>query len=310
MTRLDSWKLALGLSLLVSTPSSGCTDGSSGGGGTAGGAAAAGATSTTVPSGGGGSAPADGGGGDGGHATTAPSGEPMPVGDLAGWRQIFADDFVTDVALGDFPDAVSERWSAYADGWTDTSGNGTYDPSQVISIHGGVMDLFLHTAGGVHLVSAPVPKLPGAVGSGGGLLYGRYAIRFRADPVAGYKTAWLLWPDSEDWPQDGEIDFPEGDLDGTISAFMHWQGGTSGSDQDAYSSAATYSEWHTAVTEWTATACRFILDGTVLGTSTSRIPNTPMHWVIQTATWLGGTPPADDVSGHVEIDWVVVWEPS
>jgi len=51
--------------------------------------------------------------------------------------------------------------------------------------------------------------LPGAVGKEGGLLYGRYAIHFKADPVPGYKTSWLLWPDSEKWPQDGEIDFPE-----------------------------------------------------------------------------------------------------
>ena len=39
----------------------------------------------------------------------------------------------------------------------------------------------------------------------------------------GYKVAWLLWPKSGVWPRDGEIDFPEADLIGTISAFMHRQ---------------------------------------------------------------------------------------
>ncbi len=234
----------------------------------------------------------------------------MPVGDISGWKQIFADDFTTEVPLGSFPDAVSDRWSAYQDGWPDTSNNGTYYPSKVVSIQGGLMNLFIHTENGVHMVAAPVPKLPGAVGPEGGLQYGRYAIRFRADAVAGYKTAWLLWPDSENWPPDGEIDFPEGNLDGTISAFMHRQSADSGSDQDPYDTSVTYTDWHTAIIEWTASQCRFILDDVTIGTSTDRVPDTPMHWVIQTETALGGVVPADDAAGNVEIDWAVVYVPA
>src|SRR5215472_1874929 len=33
----------------------------------------------------------------------SPSGEPMPVGDIPGWHQVFSDDFTTDVPLGSFP---------------------------------------------------------------------------------------------------------------------------------------------------------------------------------------------------------------
>ncbi len=253
-------------------------------------------------------------------ASSAPSGEAMPVGDLPGWKQIFTDDFTTDVVLGAFsgcdpstgtcsglPASMKAKWWAYPDGWPDSSHNGTYMPSQVISVGSGVMDLNLHTLNGVHMVSAPVPKLPGAVGSGGGLQYGRYAILFKAEPVPGYKTAWLLWPDSDTWPRDGEVDFPEGNLNSKIDAFMHWQGGTEGNSQDAYSTNAVYTTWHTAVTEWTPTALTFYLDGQVIGKSTSRIPNTPMHWVIQTETALDGTVPSNNAVGNVQIDWVAVW---
>ena len=242
----------------------------------------------------------------------APSGEPAPVGDLPGWRQIFADDFTTDVALGSFPAAVSARWSGYPHPWNDTSKNGTYWPEKVISIHDGVMDLYLHTdANGVHCVAAPYPLLPGA-SSSNGLAAGRYAIRFRADAVAGYKTAWLLWPDSEHWPTDGEIDFPEGDLTGTISGYMHRMNGTSGGDQDAYSTGATYPTWHTAVLEWRPdlSDLKLFLDGALIGHSTSRVPSTPMHWVLQTETALTSTPPPASAAGHVEIDWVAVYTPS
>ncbi len=137
-----------------------------------------------------------------------PSGQAMPVGNLPGWTQVFADNFTENVPVGSFPAAVSGKWTAYPDGWPDTSGNGTYEPSKVVSIGHGVMDLYLHTENGVHMVSAPEPVIPGAPGGEGGLLYGRYAMRFRVDQVPGYKTAWLLWPDSENWA-DGEIDFPK-----------------------------------------------------------------------------------------------------
>jgi beta-glucanase (GH16 family) len=133
-----------------------------------------------------------------------------------------------------------------------------------------------------------------------------YAMRFKADQVPGYKTAWLLWPDSENWA-DGEIDFPEGNLTGTISAYMHHKGDPQA--QDGYSTGATYATWHTAVIEWTPQSVTFYLDGRVIGTSTDAavIPSTPMHWVLQTETRTSGGPPSDSAAGHVRIDWVTAY---
>jgi beta-glucanase (GH16 family) len=233
----------------------------------------------------------------------------MPVGDLPGWKQVFAEDFTRAVPLGRFPAAVSAKWFAYPDGWRDTSGNGTYYPSRVNSIHDGVLDWYVHTEGALHMVSAPVPRLPGSA-AGAGQLYGRYAVRFRADMLPGYKTAWLLWPDSDAWPRDGEIDFPEGDLDGTICAFTHHQGATSGSDQDAFCTGATYRRWHTAVIDWSPGKVRYLLDGRLIGTSRDRVPRTRMHWVLQTETALGGLLPDDATAGHVQVDWVAVYRPA
>lgn len=235
------------------------------------------------------------------------SGEAMPLGNLPGWQQVFTDDFTQNVPLGKFPSAVAAKWDAYPYDWPDTSKNGRYYPEKVVSIDNGLMNLYLHTENNIHMVAAPFPKIPGATGSGGGMQYGRYAIRFKSDPVPNYKTAWLLWPDSEVWPRDGEIDFPEGDLDSTIGAFMHRQNGTSGSDQDAYETTSRYTSWHTAVIEWRPESLKFILDGKTIGTSTSRIPNTPMHWVIQTETALD-TAPSNSAAGNLQIDWVAVYK--
>jgi hypothetical protein len=241
------------------------------------------------------------------YGPPGPSGQAMPVGNIPGWNQVFADDFVgQNVPIGQFPSAVSSQWTGYGDGSTDTTGNGEYMPSQVVSIHNGMMDLYLHTANGVHMVAAPEPIIPNAPGSQGGLLYGMYEIRFMADPVPGYKTAWLLWPDSEDW-NDGEIDFPEGNLNSTITASMHHVGDPE--DEEFYNTSYTYGTWHTAIIQWTPQSVIFTLDGQVIGddTNTSLIPSTPMHWVLQTETQLSGGPPSDSASGHVYIAWVTAY---
>jgi hypothetical protein len=249
-----------------------------------------------------------------------PSGECLPAGDPPGWRLLFADDFLEPVAPGQWsdcrmetmacfglPDPYRSRWWAFLAGWNDNA-SGVYSPSRVLTIADGVLDFHLHTEGGVHLAAAPVPLIHGRSGRLG-QLYGRYAVRFRADPLHGYKIAWLLWPDSEQWPRDGEIDFPEGNLDSVIEAYLHHQDGKAANDQSGFSSGIPVAgAWHTAVIEWTPEAVRFLLDGKAVGASAERIPDTPMHWVFEATTTLDGYEPADETDGYVQIDWVAVWE--
>ena len=242
---------------------------------------------------------------------SAPAGAPMPTGDIPGWHQVFADNFNQNVPLGSFPAAVASTWGhSYPDGLKDTSKNGTYMPSKVVSIANGMMNLHLHTTQGIHMVAAAVPTIPGAPGTDGGLLYGRYVIRFRADAVPGYKIANLLWPDSGVWPRDGEIDFPEANLTSTLWGVVHYQAGTSATDQALFDSQVTPTGWHTATTTWLPSGVTFQLDGTTVGTVTTRIPDTPMHLVIQTETWTSGPAPTSAAAGNVQIDWLAVYTPA
>lgn len=235
-----------------------------------------------------------------------PSGEPMPVGDLTGWRQVLAENFNVNVTAGNFPGtAYSKTFSAYPDGWKDTSGNGTYMSSKVNSVSGGILDFYLRTENGVVLVAAPTPKLNQS-SSPGDQLYGRYAVRFRADAVPGYKTAWLLWPASDNW-EEGEIDFPEGDLTGTISGFSHCAGPNPAANCLVASTNQRFTSWHTAVTEWIPGKVTFYLDNEQIGTTTRNVPSNPMHWVLQTETVLDGAKPPPTASGHVQVDWVAAW---
>lgn len=244
--------------------------------------------------------------------TPRPIGKPlplvsdMPVGNLPGWTQTYTQDFNTDVPIGGFPGSTySNSLSVYPDGTPDTAGQqgapSRYYPSKVADVSRGTLELHLHTENGTPMAAAILPDAPNT-------LYGKYTIRFALDSsLKGFKTAWLLWPNSETWPRDGEIDFPEGDLNSTIGGFVHHQGATSGSDQDAFSTNQTYIGWHTASTEWTPGKVTFILDGKVIGTTTNRVPNTPMHWVVQTESCLDGCP-APSAQSILRIGWIVAYK--
>lgn len=250
---------------------------------------------------------------------TNPSGQAMPVGDLPGWKQVFADDFTTDVALGQFAIANKDKWAAYPNSWQDTSKHGWYEP-KILSVHDNVLDYYIHTEGGKHLVANPCPILPGSHtlsnGMPSGQTYGRYSICCRADALPGYKFVPLLWPDSGKGtgigspPWEGEINWPEGNLDGasSYSGFMHRKDSANTSDQDWVGSSAKPGDWHVFTLEWAPNSCKFILNGQVLKEITSRVPNTSFRWALQAETNLDGTQPtADATQGHILIDWVAIW---
>jgi hypothetical protein len=250
----------------------------------------------------------------------------MPVGDTTAdgqvWHQIFADDFGDEgTPLGRscndpraFP-RTTPSWDAYPWPWRGTPPEGVYCPGRTTSIHDGVMDIWLHSerfdGAWHHLIDAPVPVIKGYP-SGNGQLYGRYVIEFhqpRSFPM--FHVSWLLWPDSNNWPTDGEIDFPEADTSRTISAFVHWRGSTSGSTQDPYSTdTPIFGGWHQAIIEWLPSRCTLILDGRAIGNTTNPaiIPQTRMHLVIQNGIRKHAT--LDNTTqGHILIDWIAIYAP-
>ena len=236
--------------------------------------------------------------------TSTPVMGDAPSGDLPGWYQTFREDFPSgDVTLGSWPGQYGDRWDAYPEPWRDTSGNGIYSPARVLSISHGVLDMYLHSEQGQPYVAAPEPRLNGP--DGRGQRYGRYSVRFRADAVPGYKTAWLLWPDSNR-RREGEIDFPEANLDSTINGCVHKADHNRG--QQKFPTGKTFAKWHIATIEWVPGRVTFILDGKTIGTTTKKVPSEPMHWVLQTETEIDGRRPSHSAAGHVQVDWVAAYD--
>lgn len=230
------------------------------------------------------------------ESTAATSRSSMPVGNLTGWRQTLAEDFNSSAPLGSFQSVYGRRFQVYSNS-RDTSGRGRYSPRRTLSVAKGRLKMHLHSENGQPLVAAVLPRKANS-------LYGRYSIRFRADPVPGYKNAWMLWPNSNKWPQGGEIDFPEGGLNSHVKAFMHYARTSGG--QDVFTTRKSFGSWHVSTVEWTPGKVRFFLDGTLIGTSTQWVPSKAMHWVIQCET-RSGRKPSPRAAGNVEIDWMVAY---
>jgi hypothetical protein len=232
----------------------------------------------------------------------------MPVGDLPGWHQVFADNFANDnYPLGTFsnctftgcPGTPGFRWGATPDGSPDTMGHCAYYPSQTLSVTGGVMTVWAHTASnGVCMVASLFPLIPK-------FTYMVYSVRFRADAALGYKLVDLLWPVND---VDGEIDYPENQFQNPVTASLHTIAGDPNPAQiQRFVSAVDSTSWHTATTIWTPTGLIFLLDGTAIGSTTTSIPQTPHTLILRAESAYALPTPSPSAQGNLQIDWVTVY---
>ena len=230
-------------------------------------------------------------------AASSSNGSTMPVGNLPGWTQTFKEDFNTPVSQGSFPGPYSNQWMSY-DGFSDAFHTGFFE-QDIISAQNGNLDVYLHTQNGRALGAAPIPLING---KWGGQTYGKFSVRMRSDELEGFGTGFLLWPDSGNW-NDGEIDFPESSLTEGVKGYNHCLNSPSSNCMIAETNYR-YNDWHTYSIEWTPSRLSFLVDDTVVGTTTNNIPSKPLHWVMQIATH--GSPAAS-TAGHMQIDWVSIY---
>jgi hypothetical protein len=233
--------------------------------------------------------------------------ESEKTGKFEGWTPNFFEDFDVDARVGTFGAIYGREWNGYS-GFADTSGRGLYAPDRVLSVHDSMLDFDIHTEDGQHLVAAPLPS------GYDGQTYGRFSLRFKSDNIPGYKIAFMLWPESDSW-NDGEIDWPEGELAGPMSPASAQVGTLRDGEMSFDTAHRVYSptnatDWHVATTEWTPGSVKFYWDGELVGETSvpERVPTLPMRWTLQAETNLEEAFISDDTSGHILVDWVRAWE--
>jgi licheninase len=211
-----------------------------------------------------------------GHETSAAA--------LHGWGEPTRVEEFDGTALG-------EEWGVY-DG-PGHAGNGRRTPDAV-SVRDGMLTITGNPEGDT-----------AGMEWGRGQRYGRWEGRVRApasDPT--YNALLLLWPDAEDFPVGGEIDFMEM-MDHTrqkTHVFLHY-----GKNNKTISGSvvADATQWHNWAVEWTPTHIATYLDGKEWWRTerTEIFPPRPMHLCIQ-LDWFPSDADGRVRTSTMHVDWV------
>ncbi|MCW2719862.1 MAG: glycoside hydrolase family 16 [Pseudonocardia sp.] len=188
-------------------------------------------------------------------------------------------------------DAGLADWGVY--NGQGHAGNGTRSPSAATVANG-----FLTIAGNAQGAS-------GGMAWNFGAKYGRWEVRMRApraDPD--YHAVMLLWPDAENWPVGGEVDFAEmsDPTRQTTDTFLHY-GASNSQVHGSVDIDAT--RWHNWAVEWTPTGIANYVDGVRWWSTadTSILPPGSMHLTLQLDNFRGtGLTPS-----QMDVDWAAFY---
>jgi Glycosyl hydrolases family 16 len=140
---------------------------------------------------------------------------------------------------------------------------------------------------------------------GEGQKYGRWEGRVRApagDPS--YNALLLLWPDAEDFPEGGEIDFMEmtDHTRQSTNVFLH-HGEDNAQEHGLVKIDAT--QWHDWAVEWTPKGVTTYVDGKAWWhtDNTAALPPGSMHLCIQ-LDWFPQEAAGDVTPSQMQVDWV------
>lgn len=201
-----------------------------------------------------------------------------------GWGKIAArDEFNYSGA------PLASKWTVYDSVGHD--GQGLRSP-KAFAVEDGVMRITGDTTGTTGGMAARFDSVK----------YGKWEVRMRVperDPK--YHPVLLLWPDSEKWPCDGEVDFAEGWGETNIVNFVLISG-----CEDTVTRKYTsidQTQWHDYAVEWTSAGMVGYIDGVEVfrDTTASHQPPGPMHLTIQLDWFPDGSP---TIPSTMEVDWV------
>jgi beta-glucanase (GH16 family) len=222
--------------------------------------------------------------------TTAPPPPNPGDGSQAAARYGWGQPVVRDEFEGT---AVDEsKWALYYS--PGHAGNGLRRPSQ-ITVNNGILTI-AGTADGT----------TGGMSMYYGRKYGRWETRMqiprgdhRYHPVA------LLWPDAENWPVGGEVDYAETTTAATdVDFFLHY--GAENRTTHA-AKAVDLTQWHNYAVEWTPNWIRGYVDGVMFFSDTTRshLPPGSMHQTLQLDWFPNGSTPT--TPSQMNVAWLRVY---
>jgi beta-glucanase (GH16 family) len=160
-------------------------------------------------------------------------------------------------------------------------------------------------APGVLTITGLSDGTTGCIGMRQARQYGRWEVRMRVPPGSNqYHPVLILWPNDDKWPQNGEVDYAEADSTAArIIQFNYLSDNTGVPVWKHGERPIDTSQWHNYAVEWTPTAMRGYIDGTLFfeDTDRTRLPPVPMRQTIQLDWFPQGNETGKSV---MEIAWV------
>ena len=194
--------------------------------------------------------------------------------------------------------ALGPAWRPYTGPTTDDVGR--HDPAN-LHVRDGMLSIVSHGLSSGGLEWAP------------GQLYGRWEVRARTQKAVGYGDVLILWPDAEDFPEGGEVDFMEIPKPERNEYNFNLHFGADNS-QNGTKVAGDFTQWHNYAVEWTPDHVAGFVDGQEVFRTAERhqIPPRPMHLTMQQDigpydNWI---PPRDATTPaevSFQIDWVRIY---
>ena len=209
------------------------------------------------------------------------------------WRLLMTDNF-------DGSSLDTTKWRVYGPNWRGHNGNGLRD-GRAVSVQNGTLTITAQMINGT-LVS-------GGVASRIEQRYGRYEFRARADPdwSEAMSAVVLTWPESNNFPIDGENDIWETLHNNPdrypLHSFIHY-----GWDNRQYwfDHYVDGTQWQHMAMEWEPNQIRIYRNGALVWTltDTNAIPDVAHHLCAQLdafKTWVSGSP-------RMQVDDVRIYE--
>jgi len=221
--------------------------------------------------------------------TPATSAAPVPAAAGTSTTATATKGWGTPNKSDEFSSGLSQ-WGVY-DG-SGHSGNGRRTPDAV-AVANGIMTMTGDSSGNT-----------GGMTWGDGQKYGRWEARVRST-AGSYHPVMLLWPDAENWPIGGEVDWMEisDPARRVADTFLHYG---AGNNQVQGNVDVDATQWHNWAVEWTPQGITTYLDGKAWWSTrnTSILPPGPMHMTIQLDNFGGNS-----TSTQMQVDWVKQYAP-
>jgi hypothetical protein len=219
--------------------------------------------------------------------TTAPPAASTEAAVALGWGKPAGGDEFDGTALD------TKRWGAYSG--AGHGGNGRRSPA-AFTVSGGILTVTGDSAG-----------TTGGMAYRDGQYRGAWEIRMRV-PAGDrqYHPVALLWPDAEDWPVGGEVDYAETTAASSdVSFFLHY---SAKNQQTQASRKVDLTAWHTYAVRWDASCIVGYLDAAewFRDCNASHLPPRAAHATIQLDWFPGASRPQQS---SMQVDYLRIYNP-